>query len=50
MRRSYHQWMHDWAARLTTPDSNRAVRPFELGLERTDGWPIGHGHALAGRT
>ena len=35
----YQRWMHDWETRLTTRDTNRVVRPFEWGLEWTQGWP-----------
>ncbi|HXE91516.1 MAG TPA: hypothetical protein VNK82_11180 [Terriglobales bacterium] len=40
----YRRWMHDWETRLTTRDTNRVVRPFELGLEWTRGWPLANGH------
>jgi hypothetical protein len=31
--------MYDWETRLTTRDTNRVVRPFEWGVEWTQGWP-----------
>lgn len=35
----YSQWMNAWEHRLTTRDTNRIVRPFEWGLDWTEGWP-----------
>ncbi len=35
----YSRWMNAWEHRLTTRDTNRVVRPFEWGLDWTDGWP-----------
>jgi dienelactone hydrolase len=45
LRRLYRCWMHDWETRLTTRDTNRVVRPFELGLDWTRAWPLRNGHA-----
>jgi Alpha/beta hydrolase domain containing 18 len=39
MRRRYQRWMYEWETRLTTRDTNRVVRPFDWGLDWTDGWP-----------
>ncbi len=35
----YSRWMNAWEHRLTTRDTNRIVRPFDWGLDWTDGWP-----------
>jgi len=37
MRTRYAKWMYDWETRLTTRDTNRIVRPFEWGLDWTEG-------------
>lgn len=44
MLRAYEKWMVDWETRLTTRDTNRVVRPFNWGLEWTQGWPGTNGH------
>ena len=48
MRQRYQRWMHEWETRLTTRDTNRVVRPFEWGLEWTEGWPGVNGSARRG--
>jgi dienelactone hydrolase len=35
----YARWMYDWEDRLCSRATNRTVRPFEWGLEWTQGWP-----------
>src|SRR5581483_9621635 len=39
MRARYQRWMHEWETRLTSRDTNRVVRPFDWGIEWTNGWP-----------
>ena len=39
MRSLYARWMYDWDDRLNARATNRVVRPFEWGLEWTQGWP-----------
>src|SRR5437763_14705482 len=43
VRKLYEQWLVDWETRLTERDTNRGVRPFEWGVERTRGWPVVNG-------
>jgi hypothetical protein len=47
MKRRYQKWMVDWETRLTSRDTNRVVRPFEWGLEWTEGWPGVNGNRPA---
>ena len=47
MLKRYQDWMVDWETRLTMRDTNRVVRPFEWGLEWTEGWPGVNGHRPA---
>lgn len=37
--------MQDWETRLATADTNRVVRPFEVGLDWTVKWPRVNGQA-----
>ena len=48
MRRLYRQWMYDWETRLADRDTNRVVRPFEWGMEWTQGWPLADCQSSAG--
>ena len=45
MLRLYEKWMVNWETRLTTRDTNRVVRPFDWGVDWTQGWPGANGHA-----
>jgi alpha/beta hydrolase family protein len=40
MRTLYRRWMEDWENRLCFRTNNRVVRPFEWGMEWTEGWSI----------
>lgn len=40
----YQRRMYEWETRLTTRDTNRVVRPFEWGLDWTEGWPCVNGN------
>jgi hypothetical protein len=48
VRALYKAFMHDWETRLATADTNRVVRPFEVGLEWMTQWPRVNGHLTAG--
>lgn len=48
MLRAYEKWMVNWETRLTTRDTNRVVRPFDWGVEWTQGWPGSNGHIPQG--
>lgn len=39
MRKIYSRWIENWENRLCSVATNRVVRPFEWGLEWTQGWP-----------
>lgn len=36
----YRKWMHRWEDDLSTRSTDRIVRPFELGLEWIERWPV----------
>jgi hypothetical protein len=44
MQTLYARWMLGWENRLCCSATNRVVRPFEWGLEWTQGWPCADGH------
>ena len=48
MQRLYTRWMVDWENRLCSRATNRVVRPFEWGLEWTEGWPCTERHPRNG--
>ena len=37
--RAYRERINRWENRLASVDTNRVVRPFDWGVEWTDGWP-----------
>jgi hypothetical protein len=39
MSKVYERWIHDWEERLLNVSTDRVVRPFDWGLEWTEGWP-----------
>jgi hypothetical protein len=36
----YRKWIHRWEDDLSTRSTDRIVRPFELGLEWIEKWPV----------
>jgi hypothetical protein len=39
MEKLYERWMLGWESRLCSAATDRVVRPFDWGLEWTQGWP-----------